>query len=100
MAMRRDLIDPSVAVHHGRIVKPAGDGSVIESAAWSMRCAAPCRPSRPPSPQPPQPRLLHDANRLAGTAAAIERRQTDRDCSRRLPAALKQSSWARQPEPS
>ena len=36
MALRRDLIDPSVAVHHGRIVKPAGDGSVIESAAWSM----------------------------------------------------------------
>jgi hypothetical protein len=62
MALRRDLIDLSVAAHHGRIVKPAGDGSVIESAAWSMWCAAPCRPSRPPSPQPPPPGLLRDAN--------------------------------------
>ena len=28
--LRSDLIDPTIAVHHGRIVKRTGDGSVIE----------------------------------------------------------------------
>jgi hypothetical protein len=28
--LRSDLIDPTVAVHHGRIVKRTGDGSIIE----------------------------------------------------------------------
>ena len=27
---RRDLIDPAIAAHHGRIVKRTGDGSIIE----------------------------------------------------------------------
>src|SRR5271166_3564276 len=29
-ALRSDLIDPTIAVHHGRIVKRTGDGSLIE----------------------------------------------------------------------
>src|SRR5258708_35419941 len=29
-ALRSDLIDPTISVHHGRIVKRRGDGSVIE----------------------------------------------------------------------
>ena len=29
-AHRRELIDPAIAGHHGRIVKRTGDGSVIE----------------------------------------------------------------------
>jgi class 3 adenylate cyclase len=28
--LRSDLIDPTIAVHHGRIVKRTGDGSIIE----------------------------------------------------------------------
>jgi adenylate cyclase len=28
-ALRSDLIDPTIAVHHGRIVKRTGDGSII-----------------------------------------------------------------------
>jgi class 3 adenylate cyclase len=28
--LRGDLIDPTIAVHHGRIVKRTGDGSIIE----------------------------------------------------------------------
>jgi adenylate cyclase len=28
--LRSDLIDPSIAVHHGRIVKRTGDGSIVE----------------------------------------------------------------------
>ena len=27
-ALRSDLIDPTIAVHHGRIVKRTGDGSI------------------------------------------------------------------------
>jgi adenylate cyclase len=29
-ALRSDLIDPTVAVHHGRVVKRTGDGSIVE----------------------------------------------------------------------
>jgi TolB-like protein/class 3 adenylate cyclase len=29
-ALRSDLIDPTIAIHHGRIVKRTGDGSIIE----------------------------------------------------------------------
>jgi class 3 adenylate cyclase len=29
-ALRSDLIDPIISVHHGRIVKRTGDGSIIE----------------------------------------------------------------------
>ena len=29
-ALRSDLIDPAIAVHHGRIVKRTGDGAIVE----------------------------------------------------------------------
>ena len=29
-ALRSDLIDPTIAVHHGRIVKRTGDGALVE----------------------------------------------------------------------
>jgi len=40
-ACRRELIDPKVAEHHGRIVKTTGDGALAEfaSAVDAMRCA-------------------------------------------------------------
>ena len=39
--LRSDLIDPVIAVHHGRIVKRTGDGSIIEfrSVVDAVRCA-------------------------------------------------------------
>src|SRR5271169_2753445 len=39
--LRSDLIDPTIAVHRGRIVKRTGDGSVIEfrSVVDAVRCA-------------------------------------------------------------
>ena len=40
-ALRSDLIDPTIALHHGRIVKRTGDGSIIE---FSQRGG--CRPLR------------------------------------------------------
>src|SRR5476651_177996 len=40
-ALRSDLIDPTIAVHHGRVVKRTGDGSIIEfrSVVNAVRCA-------------------------------------------------------------
>ena len=40
-AIRSDLIDPTISVHNGRIVKRTGDGSVIEfrSVVDAVRCA-------------------------------------------------------------
>jgi adenylate cyclase len=39
--LRRELIDPAVAAHHGRIVKTTGDGLLIEFASVvdAVRCA-------------------------------------------------------------
>ncbi len=39
--LRSDLIDPAIAVHHGRIVKRTGDGILIEfrSVVDAVRCA-------------------------------------------------------------
>jgi hypothetical protein len=40
-AAQRDLIDPAIDAHHGRIVKRTGDGSLIEfrSLVDAVRCA-------------------------------------------------------------
>src|SRR5271170_5953319 len=40
-ACRRELIDPKMVEHHGRIVKPTGDGALVEfaSAVDATRCA-------------------------------------------------------------
>ena len=41
-ALRSDLIDPTFAVHGGRVVKRTGDGALVEfrSAVDAVRCAA------------------------------------------------------------
>jgi adenylate cyclase len=40
-ALRSDLIDPIISVHHGRIVKSTGDGAIVEfrSVVDAVRCA-------------------------------------------------------------
>src|SRR6516165_7705899 len=40
-ALRRELIDPRIAEHHGRIVKTTGDGMLVEFASVvdAVRCA-------------------------------------------------------------
>jgi adenylate cyclase len=40
-ALRSDLVDPTIALHHGRIVKRTGDGSITEfrSVVDAVRCA-------------------------------------------------------------
>ena len=39
--LRSDLIDPAIAVHHGRVVKRTGDGALVEfrSVVDAVRCA-------------------------------------------------------------
>ena len=40
-ALRSDLIDPTIAVHHGRVVKHTGDGAIVEfrSVVDAVNCA-------------------------------------------------------------
>src|SRR5438067_796221 len=40
-ALRSDLIDPTLAVHNGRVVKRTGDGALVEfrSVVDAVRCA-------------------------------------------------------------
>src|SRR2546423_5673613 len=40
-ALRRELLDPRIAEHHGRIVKTTGDGLLVEFASVvdAVRCA-------------------------------------------------------------
>ena len=40
-ALRSDVIDPTIAVHNGRVVKRTGDGSIVEfrSVVDAVRCA-------------------------------------------------------------
>ena len=40
-ALRSDLIDPTITLHHGRVVKRTGDGAIVEfrSVVDAVRCA-------------------------------------------------------------
>ena len=40
-ALRSDLVDPAIAIHHGRVFKRTGDGILVEfrSAVDALRCA-------------------------------------------------------------
>src|SRR5580658_10422821 len=40
-ALRSDLLDPTIAIHHGRVVKRTGDGILVEfrSVVDAVRCA-------------------------------------------------------------
>ena len=40
-ALRSDLIDPTISVHNGRVVKRTGDGGIVEfrSVVDAVRCA-------------------------------------------------------------
>ena len=43
-ALRSDLIDPTISVHNGRVVKRTGDGALVEfrSVVDAVRCALRC----------------------------------------------------------
>jgi adenylate cyclase len=42
-ALRSDLIDPTIAVHHVRVVKRTGDGSIVEFRSVVDPCVAPSK---------------------------------------------------------
>jgi adenylate cyclase len=48
-ALRRELIDPKIAEHNGRIVKTTGDGMLVEfpSVVDAMRCAVEVQQAMP-----------------------------------------------------
>jgi adenylate cyclase len=48
-ALRRELIDPKIAEHHGRIVKTTGDGTLVEFASVvdAVRCAVEVQQAMP-----------------------------------------------------
>jgi adenylate cyclase len=48
-ALRRELIDPTIAEHHGRIVKTTGDGLLVEFASVvdAVRCAVEVQQAMP-----------------------------------------------------
>src|SRR5256714_3557740 len=48
-ALRRELLDPKIAAHHGRIVKTTGDGMLVEFASVvdAVRCAVQVQQAMP-----------------------------------------------------
>ena len=48
-ALRRELFDPKIAEHHGRIVKTTGDGLLVEFASVvdAVRCAVEVQQAMP-----------------------------------------------------
>ena len=48
-ALRRELLDPKIAEHHGRIVKTTGDGLLVEFASVvdAVRCAVEVQQAMP-----------------------------------------------------
>ncbi len=48
-ALRRELVDPNIAEHHGRIVKTTGDGLLVEFASVvdAVRCAVAVQQAMP-----------------------------------------------------
>src|SRR5437867_7917707 len=48
-ALRRQLLDPKIAEHHGRVVKTTGDGLLVEFASVvdAVRCAVAVQQAMP-----------------------------------------------------
>jgi adenylate cyclase len=48
-ALRRELVDPKIAEHHGRLVKTTGDGLLVEFASCvdAVRCAVEVQQAMP-----------------------------------------------------
>ena len=73
-ALRSDLIDPTIAVYNGRVVKRTGDGSIVEfrSVVDAVRCAIEVQNGMVErTPAPPERRIEF---RLASTSAMWSRK--------------------------
>jgi adenylate cyclase len=76
-ALRSDLIDPTIAVHNGRVVKRTGDGALVEfrSVVDAVRCAIEVQHGmiERNAGLPPERRIMF---RSAFTSATWSRRRT------------------------
>jgi hypothetical protein len=59
-ALRSDVTDPTIAVHHGRVVKRTGDGLIVEfrSVVDAVRCAIEIQAAILRSPETDASRVL------------------------------------------
>jgi class 3 adenylate cyclase len=65
-ARRRELVDPKIAEHRGRIVKTTGDGMLVEFASVSTLCAAPSTCNTPCRIAMPMSRSRSSSSASAG----------------------------------
>ena len=67
-ALRRELVDPKIAEHHGRIVKTTGDGMLVEfsSVVDAVRCAVAVQQA-----MPARNAGVPEARRIEGASASI-----------------------------
>jgi class 3 adenylate cyclase len=79
--LRSDLIDPTIAVHHGHIVKRTGDGAIIEfrSVVDAVRCAVEVQSGHPSKPLE---QMVSDFLQRGGSARGCGKRTHPR-CSHR-----------------
>ena len=90
-ALRRELLDPKIAEHHGRIVKTTGEGMLVEFASVvdAVRCAVEVRP---PNFSGRIVNLLPRSEPLESRCSCLsERTATTLNCLR--PSATHTVSW-------
>ena len=77
-ALRSDLIDPTIAVHHGRVVKRTGDGSIVEfrSVVDAVRCAIEVQNAMVERNAGVAPRTAGSSSASASISATWSRRAT------------------------
>ena len=77
-ALRSDLIDPTIAVHHGRVVKRTGDGALVEfrSVVDAVRCAVEVQNAHGRAQRRPAPRTAASSSASASISATSSRRAT------------------------
>jgi len=82
-ALRSDLIAPTIAVHHGRVVKRTGDGVLVEfrSVVDAVRSAIEV-PSGMAERNADLPLGLSSFRRLIGAPHRVSRRYPHRRCRR------------------
>jgi hypothetical protein len=70
-ALRSDLIDPTIALHNGRIVKRTGDGVLIEFRRRSRPAPSPSRAADGQADRCPAARAAGRAGRCGGTLSHL-----------------------------
>ena len=75
-ALRRELVDPKIAEHHGRIIKTTGDGMLVEFARSSTRVRGRRDAAADPREREPGGRIMRRSSwldHLAGDVIGTDR---------------------------